>query len=77
MAPISADGDIRDLTYSGGTFLEGYRRWWWNELVLPVKLPDTEVEYYVGGLRSHPWDDECNYGNGALSVDSPASIYPS
>ncbi|KAL6698444.1 Alpha/Beta hydrolase protein [Trichoderma pleuroticola] len=58
MAPISADGDIRDLTYSGGTFLEGYRRWWWNELVLPVKLPDTEVEYYVGGLRSHPWDDD-------------------
>ncbi|PKK48995.1 hypothetical protein CI102_6029 [Trichoderma harzianum] len=69
MAPISADGDIRDLAYPGGIFLEGYRRWWWNELVLPVKLPNTEVEDYVGGLRSHPWDDEYYYGNGALSAN--------
>lgn len=28
MAPISADGDTRDLAYPGGIFLEGYRRWW-------------------------------------------------
>ncbi|KAL5088200.1 hypothetical protein Trisim1_006871 [Trichoderma cf. simile WF8] len=76
MAPISADGDIRDLAYPGGIFLEGYRRWWWNELVLPVKLPNTEVEDYVGGLRSHPWDDEYYYGNGALSADFPSIDIP-
>ncbi|KAL6830102.1 Alpha/Beta hydrolase protein [Trichoderma camerunense] len=76
MGPISADGDIRDLAYPGGIFLEGYRRWWWNELVLPVKLPNTEVEDYVGGLRSHPWDDEYYYGNGALSADFPSIDIP-
>ncbi|QYS93352.1 PepX_C domain-containing protein [Trichoderma simmonsii] len=48
MAPISADGDIRDLAY-----------------------PD-----YVGGLRSHPWDDEYYYGNGALSADFPSIDIP-
>ncbi|KAF3068545.1 hypothetical protein CFAM422_007711 [Trichoderma lentiforme] len=76
MAPISADGDIRDLAYPGGIFLEGYCRWWWNELVLPVKLPNTEVDDYVSGLRSHPWDDEYYYGNGTLSTDFPSIDMP-
>ncbi|KAL7947739.1 Alpha/Beta hydrolase protein [Trichoderma barbatum] len=55
MAPISGDGDIRDLAYPGGIFLK----------------TTAAVEDYVGGLRSHPWDDEYYQGNGALSADFP------
>ena len=34
IAPIASDSDAyRDLAYPGGIFLEGYRRWWFEDMV--------------------------------------------
>ncbi|ETI21747.1 hypothetical protein G647_05816 [Cladophialophora carrionii CBS 160.54] len=69
MAPISGDGGYRDLAYPGGIFLEKYRHQWWNDIVLPIKNPNGDAVDFLGGLRSHPWDDEHYHGDGILSAD--------
>jgi predicted acyl esterase len=70
IAPLATDADAyRDLSYPGGIFLEKYRRWWWTDVVGIAINPAADAVDFIGGLVSHPWDDEHYHGDGILSAD--------
>jgi predicted acyl esterase len=70
IAPLASDGDAyRELAYPGGIFMEKYRQWWWSETVGKARGQGAAAVDFVGGLASHPWDDEYYQGEGILSAD--------
>lgn len=70
IAPLASDADAyRDLSYQGGILLDNYRQWWFDKTVGPVKNPKSESVDFIGGLRSHPWDDAYYHGEALLSAD--------
>jgi len=69
IAPLASDCDgYRDLAYPGGIFLANYRRWWWEEMVMKASGSGDAVDL-IGGLISHPWDDDYYGGEGVLSAN--------
>ncbi|KAJ6185906.1 hypothetical protein N7519_007207 [Penicillium mononematosum] len=70
IAPLASDADAyRDLAYQGGILLDNYRRWWFEDTVGPAKNPESAAVDFVGGLRSHPWDDTYYHGKALMSAD--------
>jgi predicted acyl esterase len=69
IAPLATDTDAyRELAYPGGIFMGGYRRWWWEEMVVKPSGAAEAVDF-VGGMESHPWDGEYYRGEGLVSAD--------
>ncbi|KAH6701236.1 Alpha/Beta hydrolase protein [Leptodontidium sp. MPI-SDFR-AT-0119] len=69
-APQACDTDgYRDLAYPGGILLEGYRRWWWNNMAAgPSKNPKADAVDFLGGLARHPFDDSHYHGGTHLGI---------
>ena len=77
IAPLASDADsYRDLAYPGGILLENYRRYWWNEAVGQARRPGGDAVDFIGGLKSHPWDDAYYRGDGIMSADFPSIDIP-
>ena len=61
--PFAGDGDpYRELSYQGGVLIEGVRRGWVGNLVLPNQCPGAQMVDLVGNLVDHPFDDPADFG---------------
>ncbi|KAF4985578.1 hypothetical protein FDECE_16465 [Fusarium decemcellulare] len=77
IAALACDADAyRDLSYPGGIYLEGYRKYWWQVLVGKQRNPESSAVGFLEGLKQHPWDDEYYHGEGLMSADFSNIVIP-